>query len=436
MVGCYTDSYFRTMGRSFQYRDVRSWTAREYGLCIFAIAILVRVALLLRMRLENEAIGAEVVRIATSLATRGAYADPYAAMRTGPTAHSSPGYPLFLALEFFLFGAGKLGAMISYYVNVLFSAAQYALLPALACVLDVPPVWGFAGGMIGAIVPVNFLSEAKSGESLSGLVFLLMVMLTLRAGKSAHFSFAKGFLHGILWGVTLLIGSTGLLLLIGLLFVLALQSRRRLRGLAVYAVALALGAAIPISPWAIRNQRALGAPILLRDNLGLELAVGFNDTAGVTMYETDRNGTYARVHPNISPEQARRVRDLGELAYMRSRMAEGRDWIARHPARTAQLIVLRAIGFWFPVTDRFVQVVILWGLTLLAFLGLPVIWRASRLGGQTIAAIWLLFPIPYWLVIFSARYRLQIQFAFLLPAGAAIVYGLNWLGERRAADER
>src|SRR5580658_6954923 len=119
------------MGRSFQYKDVRSWTAREYGLCIFAIAILVRVGLLLLMRLENEAIGGEVVRIAASLATRGAYADPYAALRTGATAHSPPGYPLFLALEFFLFGTGKLGAMISYYVNVVFSAAQYALLPAL-----------------------------------------------------------------------------------------------------------------------------------------------------------------------------------------------------------------------------------------------------------------------------------------------------------------
>jgi hypothetical protein len=424
------------MGRVFRYKDVRSWTAREYGLCIFAIAILVRVGLLLHMRLENEAIGGEVVRIAASVATRGAYADPYAVLRTGATAHSPPGYPLFLALEFFLFGTGKLGAMISYYVNVVFSAAQYALLPALACILDIPPVWGIVGGMIGAIVPVNFLSEAKSGESLSGLVFLLMVMLTLGAAKSAHFSFAKGFLHGILWGVTLLIGSTGFMLLIGLLLVLALQFRHRLRELAIYTVALAIGAAIPISPWAIRNQRALGAPIVLRDNLGLELAVAFNDKVGVTFYETDRNGTFASVHPNVSPEQARRVRDLGELAYMRSRMAEGRDWISRHPARAAQLIVLRAIGFWFPLTDRFAQVAILWGLSLLAFLGLPVIWRASRLGGQTIAAIWVLFPIPYWLVIFSARYRLQIQFAFLLPAGAAIAYGLNWLRERRARDAR
>jgi hypothetical protein len=101
------------------------------------------------------------------------------------------------------------------------------------------------------------------------------------------------------------------------------------------------------------------------------------------------------------------------------------------PARTAQLIVLRAIGFWFPVTEWFAQVVILWGLSLLAFLGLPVVRRASRLGGQTIAASWVLFPIPYWLVLFSARFRLQIQFAFLLPAGAAIVYGLNWLLRRQ-----
>jgi hypothetical protein len=264
----------------------------------------------------------------------------------------------------------------------------------------------------------------------------LMVMLTLRAGKSARYSFRKGFLHGILWGVTLLIGSTGLMLLIGLLLVLAWHSRHRLRELAIYTVALATGAAIPIGPWAIRNQRALGAPILLRDNLGLELAVAFNDTVGVTMYETDRNGTYNRVHPNVSPEQAQRVRDLGELAYMRSRMTEAKAWIFRHPARTAQLIVLRAVGFWFPITERFAQVAILWGLSLLAFLGLPVIWRASRLGGQAIAAILLLFPVPYWLVLFSARFRLQIQFAFLLPAGAALVCAVNWLIERRATDVR
>jgi hypothetical protein len=41
-------------------------------------------------------------------------------MRTGPTAHTPPSYPLFLALQFFIFGVGKLGAMISYYVNVAF----------------------------------------------------------------------------------------------------------------------------------------------------------------------------------------------------------------------------------------------------------------------------------------------------------------------------
>jgi hypothetical protein len=406
-------------------KDIRSWTLREYSLFIFVFAALVRIVMLLAMRLQDDTVAYEAVRIAKALVERGAYADPYATMPTGPTAHYPPGYPIFLALEYALFGEGKLGVTISYCVNVLLSCAQYSLLPVLACVLGLPAVWGFVGGMLGAAIPFNFLSEAKSGESLSGLVFVLMVMLTLKVGQKAEYSFKTGVLHGVLWGVTLLIGSTGLMLLIAVLLVLAWRSRRDLRGLAMYTTAMTIGAAIAISPWVLRNERVLGAPILLRSNFGLELAVAYNDTAEVTMYASERNGTWFREHPNVNLAQARRVRDLGEVEYMRRRMSEATGWMAHHPARTLQLMALRAVGFVFPRTNRLAQWLLMWGLSLLAIIGMPIVWRTNRFAGLTLCAIGLLYPVPYLFVIFSARYRLPIQFAFLLPAGAVIVYVLD-----------
>jgi hypothetical protein len=413
-----------------------SWSTRQYCLCIFAVAIVVRFALLAILRPENHVVLNEAVRIAEAVALRGQYADPYGAMRTGPTAHYTPGYPLLVALEFILFGTGKLGFAVAYHINGILTAAQYALLPLLAAVLDVPPLWGFAGGMVGALIPFNFLSEATGpGESLVGVVFILIVILTLHTGKKGEWSFGRGLLHGLLWGVTLLVGPTALLLLIPVLLVLAVTYRGRLRALAGYTVALVLGAAVAISPWVIRNDRVLGAPIVFRSNLGLELAVAYNDTAAATQYADVNNQTAFHTHPYTNLDEARQVLDLGEVRYMHLKMEDAKSWVAGHPVRAAQLTLERSFLFFFPITPRPLQSLAIWGLTLLGIAGLPVLWRRSRFAAATIAAIWLMFPVLYSLLQFTARYRQQIQFAFLLPAGAAIVWGLNWLMTRWARNE-
>jgi hypothetical protein len=89
------------------------------------------------------------------------------------------------------------------------------------------------------------------------------------------------------------------------------------------------------------------------------------------------------------------------------------------------------------MTFRLGQSLTMSGLSLLSFAGLPVLWRRNRYAGLVIAAICLFFPFTYWFIQIYARYRLPIQFAFLLPAGAAIAWGLDrvqGLRSGRSAD--
>src|SRR5580693_5297451 len=76
--------------------------------------------------------GAEITRVALTLARQGDFAHPYFALPTGPTAHAAPAYVFLFALVAKLFGIGWTGAAILWTLNVGFLALQLALLPVLS----------------------------------------------------------------------------------------------------------------------------------------------------------------------------------------------------------------------------------------------------------------------------------------------------------------
>src|SRR5712692_10139360 len=70
----------------------------------------------------------EIARVAVSVAQRGTFANPFAALPTGPTAHVAPTYVFVYASVAKLFGVGRAGAFALWFLNVGFLALQFALL--------------------------------------------------------------------------------------------------------------------------------------------------------------------------------------------------------------------------------------------------------------------------------------------------------------------
>lgn len=110
------------------------------------------------------------------------------------------------------------------------------------------------------------------------------------------------------------------------------------------AISLAL-LALLVAPWAVRNQRALGEPVLLRSNAGLELAIAHYP--GVPTHGDRYDAFMTRLH-TIHPLQsreayARLVASGGEVAYSRALGDEAMATIAADPWQ-AGAVVLAHVG--------------------------------------------------------------------------------------------
>lgn len=387
---------------------------------IFFAALAVRIGLALALHLQTPRY-TEVERIALSLATTGVFGDPYR-IPTGPTAHHAPLYPLLLGGLYSLFGTGAGGRLAQVLFNACAASLQYALLPAAAMAGGLSRNVGLLAGLVGALVPMHLLIELNSLETLAGAILPALFLLTLRAWQTERLSWLSALLHGAGWGSALLLMPSLLpvfaALMLGGCF-LAVSRARWIR----HALPTAACAALMLLPWTARNYRQFGAVFFVRNNLGLELSVSNNDPARASIDDNEKSGAYKQ-HPFSSLAEAERVKQLGEIAYQREKLQTARDWISANPARFAELTVLRTVYFWFPKTTRPAQMALLWLLTALGGAGLWQLFRSTRYLHRAmawgIALIWASFPLVYYLLQSSPRYRFPIHWSFLLPAAFAV----------------
>ena len=165
-----------------------------------------------------------------------------------------------------------------------------------------------------------------------------------------------------------------------------------------------LGMTLACVPWTIRNHRALGGLFFLRSNFGLELRMGNHEGAGANLALSARGGTER--HPRTNEDEARKVKELGELAYMRAAGREARAGSAPTPRSSSgsRRSGSRSSGSGRSTTpwrrsgsasSRSSPLVGAWR----AFPGLVAARRAALL------VPFLLFPLVYYVVGFEARYR-------------------------------
>jgi hypothetical protein len=349
--------------------------------------------------------GWETVSIARSLAAGNGFSNPYAALPTGPTAHLAPLFPAMLAALLRVFGFTPSFVLAS---DILCIAAH-----ALYCVLFIPlskelfddPTPGLIAGAFSAIVPtIQVLPQWEAiYAAVAAQLFCLASARLLRAGRPA--------LAGALCGVLLLLHPAMLFVAAAWLAYLRPPSRR----IATFAIA----AALLLVPWTIRNYRVFHAVFFIRDNLGSEL---YQSNADCADARDAANPCHPLLQPNYSLREATLVRDLGEHRYNRLRMADALRWIGDHPARFRDLTLRRIREFWFPTPERPpVYEYSRWLVSILFAVALVQLIRTHHRSTIFFAASMALYPVLYYLVQASTRYRSPVLWISVLPAAYALL---------------
>ncbi len=356
--------------------------------------------------------------IAYSLAMGKGFSSPFR-VDTGPTAWTTPVYPLLVAGVFRVFGVYTFPAYVTAVVlNVLFST--------VACV----PLF-FVGKRIGgvgvaamaawlwAVFPNAIVFTVSIWDvSLSALLVASIVWATVSLSESRRLRAWLGY--GFLWGFALMTNAT-LLVLLPFLMVWLVFSTRELRR-----PALAAGVALVCCvPWTIRNYAVFHTFVPLRSVAGLQLWMGNN--------ERTQGGWAGALHPIDDSAEREKYVQMGEVPYMEEKKQEALRFMLADPWREIRLIGSRFVVFWSGGSQHPAQE--FWNAHSLRFRGLLLFNLLAAIGALAgIAALWrehgrysfpiavfpIIYPLASYMTIASARYRLPVDPIVLLLTAIAV----------------
>jgi len=362
--------------------------------------------------------------IAHSIATGNGFSSPFR-VDTGPTAWTTPVYPLLLGGIMRIFGPYTFASYVAAVLaNIAFST--------LVCV----PLF-FAAKRIGgvrlaafacwlwAVFPNAILLTYESlwETSLSALLGATILWATLRVAGSRNWR--EWAAYGLLWGFALMTNAVLLSLLPFLLWWMMGRTGRRRRAVPPALLALAV-TVLCCLPWTIRNYAVFHSFVPLRSILGLQLWVGNNPQAKVIWL--------GEQHPIHDSAERRHYVEAGEIAYMREKEQGAIRYMLTHPGREAQLIGGRLVSFWTggtpsPVADflrnrspwfRYVLIFNL-GVALGTVAGLLRLGRAHSSYLVPMAAFPVILPWAYYLTLSLPRYRHPIDPVLMLLTAAALL---------------
>lgn len=404
---------------------------RLTALLFIAVAVIYALSPQGRRSYSDLAKGAEVSRVAMSLAEEGSFAHPFYPLPTGPTAHDAPGYVLIYAGIARVFGTGLTGAEALWALNIAFLALQLALLPALSERLGLGAAPGILAAVFGVIVqPYRVLVEWDS--LFTGALLVVLCLLTWSYFRAPG-DWRRSLLLGMLWGAAVLTNPESVLLLFVWAHVAAAGGARHRLGETRRAMLVVVaGVALACLPWFLRNYEVFHSVFFVRDNLGLELYTSNNPCARPTMLENLTSGCHALTHPNANAELAAQVVEKGESGFNREMLRRALSWIAANPGAFAALTAKRALRFWFPFLGGYRYAVPMAGLTILSFAGLFWMREQKRAATYLFAATMAVYPLVHYLIQFEARYRYPVFWVTLLPAAYAIMKLTHWPKQARS----
>jgi len=345
-----------------------------------------------------------------------------------PTALWPPGYPATLAAIYAMTGDSLNAARLA---NVLFGAFTSVFVYLIARRLFDQAAAVFAGFALAllpshALFTAVLLSETYFGFLLAGLLtlFIYFVLdrdrpnLPLIVGLGALTAFA-GYVRGefLAYG-----GVLALLMLIH-------YRHRALKPIAAFAV----GAALIVAPWAIRNQVQMGQVILGTTGSGRVMYQGHNA-------QSDGGPSLTAVGQLEAPF-SRLGRTQIELQSNKEGARLAREWALSHKLRELELIPRRMYQLfrsdesgvtwiqsdkpWFSPqgADKLIRLssFAFYGLIALALAGLPLWWRARDAKRWAVLAL-----VPFYMLVFGVlfigdpRYHYALYIPIVVFAGPAL----------------
>jgi 4-amino-4-deoxy-L-arabinose transferase-like glycosyltransferase len=348
--------------------------------------------------------GTEMGRIARSLVSGAGFGSPLHG-RTGPTAMVGPVYPFLIAATFKVWGVyTTTSAVILLALNALFSAATAAVVyfigkMAFEGSTVIWAGWSWVFFPFAIYWPVVWVWDT----SLSSLLFALVFAGTLRLTRSM--TVIEAVWYGVIWGLAVLTNTTFLPLLPLLLGWICHRRSRLVTPWIRPAAAVVVAFGLTLAPWLVRNYFAFGH-VLLRSNLGLELALGNSPGAGDP-------SQWQRLHPSVNPDEMAQYRSLGELRYMAAKQRQAVAFITRHRDIFVRATATRVLYFWFDVEslDRILHFPeVLFGIpALFAFAGLSLASLRREPTVFPFAAVVVVFPLVYYVTHPDARFRHLIE---------------------------
>jgi hypothetical protein len=136
------------------------------------------------------------------------------------------------------------------------------------------------------------------------------------------------------------------------------------------------------------------------------------------------------MHPSRYRPATEKLLAQGEIAFNEDRKREAIEWIRSHPQQFASMTAQRTIHFWFPPGRNRAHALALAGFTLLAFAGLFILWRQRSPAFAITAVVWVMYPLLYYIIQWSSRYRQPIDWSLILCAGVAVYEAYRWTRRR------
>ena len=372
-------------------RFVAEHTA-EIRALLFLGAVL---SVILQAKNQAMGLGVEPPMIARSLASGRGF------MLLGvSSAHAAPLFPLILSGLLKLFGDGP---PFSYSVAALEIVTQWAIILLLPVVSKRLLRSAFIGYCAAAVlIPATVISLGLE-SSAGGLVLEVAAIAT-----------ASPLVSGGLMGLGVLLSP-----MVGLaIFVMYFRWNRG------FALSLIV-AALLCSPWTIRNYAVFHRFIPIRDSWGLTVRLSYNPFAVVSV--EDSTVAHYQYEPVVNPEMKQKLTSMGEPAFYDWLGDDTKKWVRGNPGRSLELLGRRVVAYWFPPDQPWLA-----ELTLFSLAALLPAWREASLR-RLVFALLVVFPLPYYLVLSSPRYRMPTLWFSALLVGILVSKALEF-SARRAGD--
>jgi 4-amino-4-deoxy-L-arabinose transferase-like glycosyltransferase len=408
---------------------MQSRSAIRIVLACFILALIFRLGILFGSGLYRKIDRTEMASVAISWARTGQIANPYMTMPTGPTAHVPPGYPLLIGFVYRMFGGGRSGETVKQVLACMVSAARAPLLVVLALSLGLGDSTALAAGLISAVYVAAADTELRGDWEgpLAANLLMLLILWGFRMTQRRVPNWRWGILYGLAWGAALLV-SPALAPVAGGLAILGLCTFGARRILSVL-VCFYLGIVLATLPWVARNYATFGTFIWVRGNLGLELSV--SNGPGAQWSNPQNQARIFSMHPSRYPPATLKLLQQGEAAFNADRQREAISWIRAHPREFTALTVSRTFHFWFPPGRNPIHRLALALLTVAAYSGMAVLWKQESPAMPWVAVTWITYPLVYYVIQWSSRYRQPIDWSLILCAAVACMeFSKAWIRRR------